>query len=306
LAHPAAAGQHLRAEVLVESEADPVQLLGRQRVCQRLHRPTHGRQVLAERLFHVGMGRARRRRLVMVERVVAALLLDHGHIAAEQVHRLPQVWLRRVPQAAVLALLLEPDRTSLDPGARPGDSAAQRDCCIRVMPQALGDDRGPERQHWGTVDPDLAALVRHSALFIRLLAGHNAGADVQLLLLCLKMEAAGSRRVCVRVISSSPGGKAVIYSRMVRPAATRAFRSTKRRCIYLGSGLPNQHCLWRCLVGTSLRSGVSGRELCRDPQIINQPNSTKKCTCTPSSAAHEAFSQGAPTIARVTGHHDQA
>jgi len=54
------------------------------------------------------------------------------------------------------------------------------------MPQALGDDRGPERQHRSTVDPDLAVIVRHSALFVRLLADYNADADIQLLLLCLK------------------------------------------------------------------------------------------------------------------------
>ena len=51
------------------------------------------------------------------------------------------------------------------------------------MPQALGNDRRPERQHRGTVDPDLAVLVRRSALFVRLRAAYNASVDIQLLVL---------------------------------------------------------------------------------------------------------------------------
>jgi len=49
------------------------------------------------------------------------------------------------------------------------------------MPQALGHDRRSQRQHRGTVDPDHAALVRHSLVSAHPSPLHNAAGRLSVL-----------------------------------------------------------------------------------------------------------------------------
>jgi len=121
-----------RAEALVEAKADPVQLLRVERGGEALQADGPGRRSLAPALRGAG--------------AVVALL-------------------GALPRLAVL--VLQPERTRFDPSARPRDGVSQRDSRVRVVAEALGHDRRPQRQHRGTVDADLACLAHALTLIER-------------------------------------------------------------------------------------------------------------------------------------------
>lgn len=155
------AGRHFGPEVLVKPEPGAVQLGRLDGAGKRLHRLPHRRQVLTQRLLDVGPRRASGSSLVAVQGAHALLALDHRHVAAEQVDYLA----RRRRMGLGLAVgrflplaLVQPDRTRLDPGAGAGNRAAEGDGGVRVVAQALSDDRGLERQHRGAVHLDLCLL----------------------------------------------------------------------------------------------------------------------------------------------------